>query len=185
MNRNRNKKLIVKKQDSDVESDSDSDLNNVSEAIKNDKYENRKRKIVDRFFTLDETGYVIPPEGSKQDNFTSEEILTRLEGFIPLKTIKQKEVLTTLPMFKTWVKYINTDTGKFRTGGLLMKVVYPDYIMLMNSYYNLTWSVQLKNTIIFIRNPIEEKRLQLEREREEAIKEELYQLYKKGELKRK
>ena len=93
--------------------------------------------------------------------------------------MQEKRVLETLPVFKTWIRYINRDTKQFRTGGLLMKVSYPDYIMLVNPSKNLTWSVQLKDNILFYREPevVDEETI-----REQAIKDKLYEMYKRGEL---
>lgn len=137
--------------------------------------------------------------GSKQDNLTLDEIKEKLKGYVSLKSMQDKKVLTVLPMFKTWVRYYNTVTNQFRTGGLLMKVEYPDYIMLVNTANNITWSVQLKDNIIYIPHPnvlkdkledqndrrekrnIEKK---TEREKEKQIKDKLYEMYQKGELKK-
>lgn len=175
------KKIIIKKEnnttdittdDSTTDSfvkDSDYTSDVVNEYIKGD-----------RFLTLLESNYNIPKNGTIQDNLTSEQILDKLKNYVPLKTLREKEVLTTLQPFKTWIKYINKDSGKFRNGGLLMKVVYPDYIMLINSVSKLTWSVQLKDNIIFVKHP---KIIEKEKE-QEIIKEELYQLYLEGKLKR-
>jgi hypothetical protein len=128
--------------------------------------------------------YKIPKTGSIQDNLTREEILDKLDGYVPLRTLKQMEVLTTVPRFKTWVKYMNKETGKFRMGGLLMKTVYPKYIVLANSTNKLVWSVQLKDNIIFIRNPDELQKEKIENDKIEQIKDKLYDMYINGELKR-
>ena len=106
-----------------------------------------------KYSNLNSTGYKKPKGGSRQDNFSRDEILQRLENYIPLKTMKEKQLLTQLPNFKTWIRYYNTDTKQFRTGGLLMKVSFPDYIMLVNTAKNITWSVQLKNNIIYVPDP--------------------------------
>ena len=126
--------------------------------------------------------YRKPQSGSRQDRFTKQEILKRLENYIPLKTMQDKKVLERLPLFKTWVRYYNTQTKQFRVGGLLMKVVYPDYIMLINTAQNLTWSVQLKDNIIYIPHPkvAEEKRQ--EKKRDNIIKDKLLEMYKQGKL---
>jgi hypothetical protein len=134
--------------------------------------------------------YRKPKSGSVQDNLTRDDILKRLDNYIPLQTISEKKILTKLPIFKTWVKYFNTQTRQFRVGGLLMKVVYPDYIMLVSTAKNLTWSVQLKDNIIYIPEDIElndqkQKEKQIEKQKENEIKEKLFKLYKNGELVRK
>jgi hypothetical protein len=112
-----------------------------------------------------------------------------------------------LPLFKTWVRYYNVEKKQFRTGGLLMKVAYPEYITLVNTVNNVSWSVQLKDVIIYILHPDiakqrieenEEKRKeksketqverkiekQNEKKKEKVIKDKLYELYKKGELRK-
>jgi hypothetical protein len=144
-----------------------------------------------RFQSIVSANYKKPSSGTVQDNMTRNDIKQKLEGYIPLRTMNEKKLLTKLPHFKTWIKYINEDTRQFRTGGLLMKVEYPDYIMLVNTSNNLTWSVQLKNNIIFIRDPrlqVQEKKAILkEKEKvqevtKEEIKDKLYELYKMGKL---
>lgn len=163
--------------------------------IKPKNTENRElvyKSIVD-------SNYKKSRHGSKQDKLTLDEIKEKLKGYVSLKSIQDKKVLTVLPMFKTWVRYYNTVTQQFRTGGLLMKVEYPDYIMLVNTANNISWSVQLKDNIIYIPHPNilkdklddqkerREKRnmeKKEEREKEKQIKDKLYEMYQKGELKK-
>jgi hypothetical protein len=135
-----------------------------------------------KYSNLNNTGYKKPKGGSRQDNFNRDEILQRLENYIPLKTMKEKQLLTQLPNFKTWIRYYNTETKQFRTGGLLMKVAFPDYIMLVNTAKNITWSVQLKNNIIYVPDPKIAKQKEKENDKETAIKEKLFNLYKSGKL---
>lgn len=139
--------------------------------------------------SLLDTNYRKPIDGSRQDNFTRDDILKRLRNYIPLKTIQEKRILEKLPNFKTWIKYYNTTTRQFRTGGLLMKVSYPDYIMLVNTAQNITWSVQLKDNIIYIpdQTTIQETQRRKDKKddnikKEEVIKNKLYELYKRGKL---
>ena len=47
------------------------------------------------------------------------------------------------------IKYIS-DEGKFRTGGILIKNGFPDYIVCLNGYKKLTWSVNLRKNNIFM-----------------------------------
>lgn len=178
------KKIIVRKEETDTTQLSDSE-NTIStdSFIKDTDYTSETYntyKKRERFITLAESDYKTPKNGTRQDNLTSDEILGKIKEYVPLKTMEEKKVLKNLQPFKTWIKYINTETGKFRNGGLLMKVVYPDYIMLINSISKITWSVQLENNIIFVKHP---KIIQKEKQIEE-IKDELYNLYIKGELKR-
>jgi hypothetical protein len=135
---------------------------------------------------LIESNYKKPINGSRQDNLTRDDILKRLQNCIPLKSIRDKQILEELPIFKTWIKYYNTTTRQFRTGGLLMKVSYPDYIMLVNTAQNITWSVQLKDNIIYIPDQTIVKQTQKQKEeaehKEKMIKEKLYDMYKRGKL---
>jgi hypothetical protein len=91
------------------------------------------------------------PKKTKQDLFTKEEILKNLEGYERIKYVTQFD---DLKPFRTWVKYINTPTKKFRKGGLFVKLGWvekvPTYITLYNSRLNLTWSVQLKSNAIYV-----------------------------------
>lgn len=136
--------------------------------------------------SLIESNYKKPINGSRQDNFTRDDILKRLENCVPLKSIQDKQMLEELPIFKTWIKYYNTTTRQFRTGGLLMKVMFPDYIMLINTAQNITWSVQLKDNIIYIPDQTIVKQTQKQKEesdrKEKMIKEKLYDMYKRGKL---
>lgn len=136
--------------------------------------------------SLIESNYKKPINGSRQDNFTRDDILKRLENCVPLKSIHDKQMLEELPIFKTWIKYYNTTTRQFRTGGLLMKVMFPDYIMLINTAQNITWSVQLKDNIIYIPHQTIVKQTQKQKEesdrKEKMIKEKLYDMYKRGKL---
>jgi hypothetical protein len=149
------------------------------------------------YTSIVDSNYRKPRTGTKQDNLTREEIIEKIENTIPLKTMHEKRYLEQMPLFKTWIKYYNTETKQFRTGGLLFKVAYPDYIMLINTSQKLTWSVQLKDNIIYIPDPRlmykrqeqqKERRKQKaqetkkEREQEAVIKEKLFELYKRGKL---
>ena len=130
------------------------------------------------FVKISQTNYKRPKNGTKQDNFSKADILKRLEGYVPLRTMEEKKILTQLPTFKTWIRYINSSTKQFRTGGLLMKVSYPDYIMLVNPSQQLTWSVQLKDNIIYIKDPKET----LLKKNEDELKEKLFHMYQTGHL---
>ena len=127
------------------------------------------------------TSYVKPQGGSIQDNLTHEQIIKRLEDFIPLRTLKEKEYLNDLPCHKTWVQYYNTKTKKFRLGGILCKVDYPNYIILINFHTKVYWSVQLKDNIIYVRNKDHTEEL-TEKQVEKIIKNKLFNLYKRGKL---
>lgn len=123
---------------------------------------------------------------SIQDLMTTDEIKHSLKDCIPLQSKRDKQILTTLPLFKTWIKYINRETLKFRVGGLLMKVKYPEYITVFNPYRRISWSVQLDDNIIFIRDPSKppppKNPPTKEQQQEIEIKNKLYKLYLDGEL---
>lgn len=124
-------------------------------------------------------GYTRPLGGTRQENLSKEEIYKLLNGYIPLRTMEEKKALTRLKCFKTWVRYINMDKKLFRFGGILTRVVWPDYIMLMTPKKDIVWSVQLQSSIIYVKPPKESVK-----EKEKAIKDKLYELYKAGQLKR-
>jgi hypothetical protein len=135
--------------------DCDTDLQTTTQFTYDDFFTNTDdlAQQAGGFKSVSRSTFKKPVGGTYQDNITREEILEKLEGYIPLRTIQEKRVLTKLPTYKTMVRYINEKTKKFRNGGLLSKVVYPEYIMLANPALNLVWSVQLKDSIIFIKDP--------------------------------
>ena len=144
-----------------------------------------------KYTSILESNYKKSKYGSKQDNFTKEQIREKLKGYKALRTDKEKKILLSLKPFKVWIRYFNTITKEFRVGGLL-KIVDPElrYIMLVNTTNNLTWSVQLKDCIIFIpkstedpeRKKREQEEKQKQQDKENKTKEKLYKLYKDGKL---
>lgn len=179
------KKLIIEKRDTTTYSDESETDYTTNIDTDTDSYYQRGHGSGVRevsFQSIAESDYRKPRGGSRQDNMTTDEIRQRLKGFIPLKSMSEKKILTQLPLFRTWVRYINKDTHQFRIGGLLMKVEYPDYIMLANTNKNLTWSVQLKDNIFFIRNPESIQERKEEKKQDKVIKEQLFQMYKSGDL---
>ena len=72
------------------------------------------------------------------------------------------------------IKYISNE-GLFRTGGILIKNGFPDYIVLLNGYKKVTWSVNLKKNNIFM----EDLRV---RQKVKKEKDNLYKLYQAGLL---
>ena len=73
------------------------------------------------------------------------------------------------------IKYISNE-GLFRTGGILIKNGYPDYIVLLNGYKKLTWSVNLRKIIFLWKTYVLKKKLKR--------KDNLYKLYEAGLLKK-
>lgn len=181
------KKFIIQKQDStkgteDVSEITDSYIQDTESYVQDTEEQDGGGT---RFTSIIRSDYKKPTRGTKQDNLTKDEIKKKLVGYIPLRTMKEKKILEEMQLFKTWVRYINNDTKQFRTGGLLMKVDYPNYIMLVNTQKNLSWSVQLNDNILFIRDPSDTENYNKEKENVKATKDKLYELYKRGELKRK
>lgn len=144
------------------------------------------------------SNYINPKDGTKQQNMSKEDIKEKLSGFRTLNE-KNYKYLLTLPIFKTWIRYYNPKTKQFRIGGLLMKVD-PElrFIMLVNTGLKKSWSVQLKDNIIFVPDPKHENNI-IEKEnkdikynkqddnikkKEYLIKEKLYKLYLEGKLKK-
>lgn len=117
---------------------------------------------------------------SVQKGFTDEEIREKLQGYVALRSMEQKKYLETLPIYKTWIRYHNVKTNQFRTGGLLIKVNYPDYIVLQNTAKKITWSVQLNDNIIYVRDP----KIDEEEKKEEKLKDKLLDLYNRGQLRK-
>lgn len=164
---------IIKKESSEPTTNYDSDSN--SDGYSSDgggKY---------KYTSLADANYKKPRQGSRQDNLSKDQILEKLQGYKALKTFKDKEYLLKLKPFKVWIRYFNTVTKEFRVGGLL-KMVDKElrYIMLVNTSKNLTWSVQLKDCIIFVPKDIELK--EQAKEKELSTKEKLYKLYQQGKL---
>lgn len=179
------KRLIVNKQDTETTTNYDTNMTMTSYEEEDTTQTETQSGGGAAFTSIVNTDYRKPREGTKQDNMSSEDIKRKLEGFVPLRTMQEKRVITTLPLFKTWVRYINKDTKQFRTGGLLMKVSYPDYIMLVNTNKTLTWSVQIRDNILFVRDPKEVERINHQKHVDNSIKEKLFDMYKRGELKKK
>jgi hypothetical protein len=177
------KRYIIEKQNT-TDTNATTTYDDDSEYFTESDYQtsNAKGGAPKVYTSLTKTQYRKPQSGSRQDNLSREMIIQKLENYIPLKTMQDKKILETLPRFKTWIKYYNTQTKQFRTGGLLSKISYPDYIMLINTKQNLTWSVQLKDNVIYIPDPKYVEKIQKEKEKEVMIKEKLFNLYKQGKL---
>lgn len=220
------KKLIIEKKDVSTTTDNTTTQFDTTDYDTNEYYDGytettetsemtkkipiKKKVVTNRpvtFKSIVQSNYTKPVYGSKQDNLTLEEIKEKLQGYVSLKSMHDKKVLTMLPLFKTWVRYYNVEKKQFRTGGLLIKVAYPEYITLANTVNNVSWSVQLKDVIIYILHPDiakqrieenEEKKRektketrverkierQNEKKKEKVIKDKLYELYKNGELRK-
>lgn len=189
------KRLVIEKRGTSSTTYSDSESQSESYLVDTDFTETEQGKKL--FQSLTQSDYKKPREGSAQDNMTIEEIKEKLKGYIPLRTMDEKKLLKRMPIFKTFVRYINNKTRQFRLGGVLLKVEHPDFIVLGNLQMQMSWSVQLKDNIIFIRDPRlkrlddEEKYQKRQEQREQnkaikdkekLIKDKLYTMYKNGDL---
>lgn len=174
---------IIKKESSDESSEPNNRHNNNDSESDSEGYTSDGGGKY-KYTSLVDSGYKKPKEGSKQDHMTKDQIREKLQGYRALKTTQDKRFLLNLNPFKVWIRYFNTQSKEFRVGGLL-KLVDPElrYIMLVNTNKNLTWSVQLKDNIIFVPKDIAAK--DKEREKEKMTKEKLYKLYKEGKLAKK
>lgn len=132
----------------------------------------------------------------QQDSMKIDDIQRNIKDHKMINNIKDMEMLTILPIGKINIKYINKKLNKFRVGGILIKIVYPRYIMLSNVFNKKNWCVNLDNSVLFIKNDIynkyksefdkiqTEKKLKEEEEKNiENIKNKLYKLYISKKLK--
>jgi hypothetical protein len=210
MNRKKTTKIIIEKKGTDSSSGSgsgsgsDSGSSEYSTSESDSDYDSSSYSTSEKkgFVSIVDSSYKKSKYGSKQDNMTGYDIVNYLDNYVALKTLKEKKILRKVTPFKTWIRYLNLKNKKFRVGGLLMKVEYPDYIMLVNPKLNLTWSVQLEDNVIYIpdkeynhiyplsdlqkkelkkKREIEEQ-IKQKKEKEEILKENLLSLYKKGNL---
>jgi len=134
-----------------------------------------KQKNKNGFKTIASLNYKKDETKTMQSKMSKQDILNKLEGFISLNNIEEMSVLETLPIMKTWVRYMNKETKQFRLGGLLLKVEYPKYIVLANTTHKIVWSVQLNNNVLFIKD-------RAELEKSKKIKDKLFDLYNSGRL---
>lgn len=119
------------------------------------------------YTSISKTDYKKPKGPSKQDTLTLNQIRKKLNGYAELNTMKEKSILQYVQPFRAWLRYYDTKTEKFRIGGLLMKVDFPNYVTLVNTKNNISWSVQLKDNIIYIQDAIlqnaQQKRIETKR----------------------
>lgn len=80
---------------------------------------------------------------SYQDSLSPDEIKKKLEEYKQVDNVMKLSLNTHLRYFTINPK---TNEKQFRLGGFLTKIE-PEYVILSNG--NLSWSVQLKNTIFF------------------------------------
>lgn len=149
-----------------------------------------------------ENNKYVSNKNRSQKNLTKEDIRTHLKGYRALKTSEDKKYILTLKPYKVWIKYFNITTREFRIGGLL-KVIDPKlrFIMLTNTQKKFTWSVQLKDCIIFVPDKTEDTTtkedttedtteditenttvISAQAQKEQSIKDKLYKLYLQNRL---
>lgn len=184
---------ITKVNESESESESNSDTTNTN-SEKNIKIRHGNQQLEGSgsgsdqydFIPIANSDYIKPKKGSFQDNLTKDEIKEKLIGYRSLRTMSDKRYLLKLEPFKEWIKYYNTVTKQFRIGGLLIKID-PElkYITLANTNKNITWSVQLKDNIIFVKDPEIKKQEAEKKLKEKLVKDKLFHLFKDGRLKKK
>ena len=113
--------------------------------------------------------YYQKPDVTQQDeiNEDKDKVISALEGYIRIPHEHCDKLI-----LGSKIKYISEE-GLFRTGGILIKNGYPDYIVLLNPYKKITWSVNLKTNTIFMEDVRNTKKEKIE-------KDNLYKLYKAG-----
>ena len=131
------------------------------------------------------------PRKTIQDDLNQQEGRRRsnLEGYLRIP-YEECELL----MEGIRIKYISNE-GLFRIGGILIKNMYPEYIVLMNEYRKLTWCVDLRKNHIFMEDIEEETSINTTSSNtntsnkpdkgdliEKEQKENLFRLYKAGLL---
>ena len=112
---------------------------------------------------------------NQKNKLSKNDILDKLRDCTSLNTIEEMEILKTLPIMRTWIRYINRNTKMFRSGGMLLKLHYPDYMVLANPFTKVMWSVKLSENILFIKDKEEARKTN-------KIKDKLYKLYLEGRL---
>ena len=97
-------------------------------------------------------------------------IKKKLEGYVQIHPDNFKDIDTGI-----WIKYITSD-NKYRSGGVLINNKAPDYFVLKNNYKNLSWSVTLKDTLVFMKDVGKFREKMIERNN-------LYRLYEADYIK--
>lgn len=156
--------------DSDAESDMSDDITESATEYTYDTQSTIKPKK--NTIRLTATRFKNPEGGSFQGNMNTADMREKLKGFVQIKNHSEFDKL---PIRKTWIRYINKKTGLFRIGGLLIKNS-DDYIILLNTVNNITWSVQKIDNYFW--KPINIADVK----REINAKNKLFDLYKNGRL---
>ena len=120
----------------------------------------------------DSNNKYIKPTITPQDKINSniDEVKSRLTDSIQIHPDNYKDIDIGI-----WIKYI-TSEGKYRSGGILICNKAPEFFVLKNPKNEITWSVNLNNCTIFMKD--------IGAKRDEMIeKNNLYRLYQAGYIK--
>ena len=112
------------------------------------------------------------PKITKQDIISNNTNLfkEKLQHFIQIHPENYEDINNGI-----WIRYISNE-GKYRSGGQLIINKAPNFFILKNPFNNITWSVNLNNNIIFIKNMgIQQDKI--------IEKNNLYKLYEAGLIK--
>jgi hypothetical protein len=112
------------------------------------------------------------PKITKQDIISNNTNLfkEKLQHFIQIHPENYEDINNGI-----WIRYISNE-GKYRSGGQLIINKAPNFFILKNPFNNITWSVNLNNNIIFIKNMgIQQDKM--------VEKNNLYKLYEAGLVK--
>lgn len=120
----------------------------------------------------DSNNKYVKPKITQQDkiNSNTDEVKSRLTDCVQIHPDNFKDIDIGI-----WIKYINAE-GKYRSGGILVCNKAPEYFVLKNPRNEITWSVNLNNCSIFMKD--------IGSKRDEMIeKNNLYRLYQAGYVK--
>ena len=112
------------------------------------------------------------PKVTQQDIISSDMTLfsEKLKNFVEIHPDNFEDIDVGI-----WIKYISKE-GKYRSGGVLKFNKAPKFFILKNPYTNLSWSVNLQENTIFMKD-ISEFRTKM------IQKNNLYKLYEAGLVK--
>jgi hypothetical protein len=120
----------------------------------------------------DSSNKYVKPTITPQDKINSnvDAIKSRLNDCVQIHPDNYKDIDIGI-----WIKYITTE-GKYRSGGILICNKAPEFFILKNPKNEITWSVNLTNCSIFMKD--------IGAKRDEMIeKNNLYRLYQAGYIK--
>ena len=105
-----------------------------------------------------------PNRPTRQSRKTPNEISAALEGYT---TVQQNE-LCRLPV-RTWLKYTNNITGKYRSGGFVVRTG-PNWIAFRNPNTGFTWTSTISENTFYRRDPLVLAREKALEERDNELK---------------